>query len=111
VQGPAFLVSARKAQTLALVIHELATNAAKYGALSVWTGHVEVTWANANDTFSLKWSEMGGPPAQPLAKSGFGSVIITSMVGSELNCEPTLEYRESGFEYRLECSLSALTAA
>jgi two-component sensor histidine kinase len=111
VHGPAILVPARKAQTLALVIHELATNAAKYGALSVSTGRVEVVWGIANDKFSLTWSEIGGPSARAPAKPGFGSVIITSVVGSELNCEPTVEYRASGFEYWLECSLSALIAA
>jgi two-component sensor histidine kinase len=111
VQGPAIAVSARKAQTLALVIHELATNAAKYGALSVRTGRVEVMWGTTTEAFFLKWSEIGGPSVQPPEKSGFGSVIITSVVGLELNCDPTLEYRESGFEYRLECSLGALSAA
>ncbi len=111
MRGPDILVPARKAQTFALVIHELATNAAKYGALSVSTGRVEVAWAITNDQFSLKWSEIGGPPAQPPRKQGFGSVIVTSAIGSELNCEPTLEYARSGFQYHFDCSLDALTAA
>lgn len=110
VRGPAILVPAKKAQTLALVINELATNAAKYGALSAPTGHVEVSWEVTNDRFSLKWLESGGPPAHTPTKLGFGSVIISSVIGTELNCEPGLEYRQSGFEYRLDCSFSALTA-
>ena len=111
VRGPAILVPARTAQTLALVIHELATNAAKYGALSVSTGRVEVAWEIANDQFLLTWSEIDGPPVQPPKKRGFGSVIVTSAIGNELNCEPTLEFRQSGFQYQLDCSLSALSVA
>lgn len=111
VSGPAILVSARKAQTLALVINELATNAAKYGALSVSSGRVEVAWAITNHRFSLNWSEIDGPPAQPPGKQGFGSIIITSVIGSELGCDPTLEYRQSGFRYQLDCPVSALTAS
>lgn len=111
VRGPAILVPARKAQTLALVIHELATNAAKYGALSVPAGRVEIAWDISNDHFSLKWSEIAGPPAKPPKKPGFGSVIIKSVVGKELNCDPTLDYQETGFHYQLVCTLSALTAA
>jgi len=111
VRGPAILVPARTAQTLALVIHELATNAAKYGALSVSTGRVEVAWEIATDQFLLTWSEIDGPPVQPPKKRGFGSVIVTSAIGNELNCEPTLEFRQSGFQYQLDCSLSALSVA
>jgi two-component sensor histidine kinase len=111
LRGPDILIPARRAQTLALVIHELATNASKYGALSVWTGRVEVAWAVTNDQFSLEWSEIGGPPAQPPSAQGFGSVIVTSAIGSELGCKPILKYLESGFQYQLNCSLEALTAA
>jgi two-component sensor histidine kinase len=113
IQGPAIVVPARKAQTLALVIHELATNAAKYGALSTPSGRVEVRWEitktdDDDGRFSLEWSETGGPLTDPPTRQGFGSVIITSVVGSELKCEPTMQYRERGFQYHLECQLSAL---
>src|ERR1700761_5532287 len=106
-RGPAISVSAKKGQSLALVIHKLATNAAKYGALSVPTGRVEIAWGIANDQFFLDWSEIDGPSVEP----GFGSVIITYVVGSELNCEPILDYQQSGFRYRFDCSVAALTAA
>ena len=111
VRGPAISVPAKKAQTLALVIHELATNAAKYGALSVPTGRVEIVWGITNDQFFLDWSEIDGPSVEPPRKPGFGSVIITYVIGSELKCEPTLDYQQSGFRYRFDCSLAALTAA
>ena len=109
-RGPAISVSAKKGQSLALVIHELATNAAKYGALSVPTGRVEIAWGIANDQFFLDWSEFDGPSVQPPRKPGFGSVIITYVIGSELACEPTLDYQQSGFRYHLDCSFAALSA-
>ncbi len=111
--GPAVVVPARNAQTLSLVFHELATNAAKHGALSVGSGRVKITWAVLNDggdegRFRFNWTETGGPPASAPARKGFGSVIITSVVGAELNCTPTMEYAEGGYQYQLECSLSTL---
>lgn len=112
--GPPVVVPARTAQTLSLVLHELATNAAKYGALSVGSGRLKIAWEvlrNGSDDgrFRFNWSETGGPPASPPARKGFGSVIITSVIGAELSCTPTMQYAESGFEYQLECSLSTLT--
>lgn len=114
IEGPVIVVPAQLAQTLALVIHELATNAAKYGALSVPFGRVEVAWEITktdigNAHFSLKWSEIGGPSAEPPARQGFGTTIITSVVGNELNCAPTVSYLECGLQYHLECQLGALT--
>lgn len=114
IRGPAVLVPAKTAQTLSLVFHELATNAAKYGALSVPSGRIEVAWeiarnGNEDSRFLLKWSETGGPPAMQPSQKGFGSVIITSHIGNELNCMPAMDYTEDGFRYRLECSLGALT--
>lgn len=111
IRGPAISVPAKKAQSLALVIHELATNAAKYGALSVPTGRVEIAWGIADDHFFLDWSEIDGPSVEPPRKPGFGSVIITYVIGNELKCEPILDYQQSGFRYRFDCSFTALTAA
>ena len=114
IRGPAVVVPAKTAQTLSLVIHELATNAAKYGCLSVPSGRIEVSWeltgtGSDDERFVFKWLETQGPPVNPPAHKGFGSVIITSVIGSELNCAPTMDYAKDGFRYRLECSLSALT--
>jgi two-component sensor histidine kinase len=114
--GPAVVVPAKKAQTLSLVVHELATNAAKYGALSVESGRIKITWevlrnGSDEDRFRFNWSEMRGPPANPPARTGFGSVIITSVVGAELNCKPTMEYAEGGFQYEFDCLLKALTSS
>ncbi|MBC8051306.1 MAG: GAF domain-containing protein [Chitinophagales bacterium] len=112
--GPVVFVPAKNAQTLSLVFHELATNAAKYGALSVGSGRITVNWehlrnGSSEERFRFIWSETGGPPASPPARKGFGSVIITSVIGAELNCVPIVEYAEDGFRYQLECSLKTLT--
>jgi len=116
ISGPVVAVHAKIAQTLALVFHELATNAAKHGSLSDESGRVEVTWelarqGSGDERFRLTWMERGGPRVNPPAREGFGSVIITSVIGNELNCVPTMDYTEDGFRYCLECSLNALTRA
>ena len=113
ISGPVVIIPSKTAQTLSLVVHELATNAAKYGALSVKSGRVDVAWrvvqdSDARERFVFEWSERGGPAAEPPARKGFGSVIISSLVGSELHCKPELQYAEKGFNYRLECALSDL---
>ena len=64
----------RTAQTLALALHELSTNAAKYGALSVLSGRVAVTWELQPDSLLLQWSESGGPSVLPPQSPGFGKV-------------------------------------
>jgi two-component sensor histidine kinase len=114
IRGPAVAVPAKTAQTLALVVHELATNAAKHGSLSVQSGRIEVSWeliknGSGDERFLFQWSEKQGPAVQPPTHKGFGSVIITSVVGDELNCAPTMQYAQDGFRYCLECSFSALT--
>jgi len=116
LRGPHVVLPAKNAQTLALVVHELATNASKHGALSVPSGRVEVTWqvnrvGVDDERFVLRWLERGGPPVQAPSQRGFGSIIVTSLVGEDLKCEPVLEYSSLGFEYRLECSLSDLQKA
>ena len=112
ISGPPILIPARNAQTLALVVHELATNAAKYGALSASSGRIEVSWEitkNGNDErFSLRWSESDGPLTSRPTEQGFGSILLTAVVGKELRCTPTLGYLPSGFQYHLDCPLSAL---
>lgn len=113
LRGPEILLPARHAQTLSLVVHELATNAAKHGALSVPSGRVEVTWqvkgtGSGDERFVFQWLERGGPPVEPPARQGFGTVIVTTVIGRELNCEPVLEYAQQGFAYRLDCALNNL---
>lgn len=83
--GPAVRLSPAAAQTISLAIHELATNAAKYGALSIPSGKVEVGWGLSGRAdarlFSMTWSEAGGPVVKPPTHKGFGTTVLERMVG------------------------------
>ncbi|GJD99266.1 PAS domain S-box protein [Methylobacterium isbiliense] len=113
VSGPNVLLAAKPALSLALALHELATNAAKYGALSNESGVVELRWhvVHASDAsrFCLIWSEQGGPPilAQP-ARRGFGSRLIERSFAAEVGGEVKLTYAPTGLVCRLEAPLASM---
>lgn len=88
----------RKIQPLSLVLHELATNAAKYGALSVSGGQVRVSW-QVEDTskLRLKWVESGGPPVSPPTKTGYGTKLIKTTTTYSLQGHVQQEYANGGF--------------
>jgi PAS domain S-box-containing protein len=80
--GPSLPLSPSSAQSMALAIHELATNAAKYGALSVRSGSVHVHWGRDGDgSLRFRWTESGGPPVTPPTRSGVGTLVIERAVG------------------------------
>lgn len=112
VDGPLIRLTSRSAQTLALIVHELASNAAKYGALSVATGRLDVHWkihANGSSPrFEFIWTERGGPPAVAPERRGFGTALVSTVAGAELRCEPELVYGEEGFSYRFSTLLSLI---
>jgi PAS domain S-box-containing protein len=113
ISGPNVLLGAKPALSLALALHELATNAAKYGALSNETGAVELRWHVVHDDtaprFCLTWSEQGGPPIlnQP-ARRGFGSRLIERSFAAEVGGEVKLTYAPTGVVCRLEATLAAM---
>src|SRR4029078_11818851 len=78
--GPSILVEPSAAQTVAVGIHELATNAAKYGALSTPTGTIKLDWKIVEDCFELPWEENGGPKTSPPTTSGIGTRIIVGTI-------------------------------
>jgi PAS domain S-box-containing protein len=100
VEGPDLVLSAWQAQPMCLVLHELATNAVKYGALSVAAGRVRVHWDISGDRgkrlLTLHWEESGGPPVSPPASRGFGSMLIEEGVAYELRGKATLHFRPGG---------------
>jgi two-component sensor histidine kinase len=103
VAGPRLLVNPKQALTLSLVIHELAANAAKYGALSVPTGRLEIRWQIEPDrSLRLTWHEQGGPQVEPPTRRGFGSQLIEFNIAHEFGGEAWLDYRPAG----LECVLT-----
>jgi two-component sensor histidine kinase len=77
VEGPRVFVSADQARALALVFHELATNAAKYGCLSTECGQVSLRWTMVHDRLRLEWRESGGPPVSSPVRRGFGTRLLS----------------------------------
>lgn len=108
VDGPPIVLSPKRAVTIALALHELATNAAKYGALSGETGVVTVTWSLAGDPpdrLTLCWEERGGPPVEPPARRGFGTRMIDEALALELIGVVDLSFRREGVTCRIEAPL------
>ena len=101
--GPPVRLNAAAAQAIGLAIHELSTNAGKYGALSVETGRVDVRWRLDGDVFAMSWTEFNGPAVSPPKRCGFGSAVITSMVKRTVNGEVQLDYGRSGVVWNLAC--------
>ena len=102
LQGPRLLLQPTPAQTLALALHELATNAAKYGALSRGNGTVKLSWAVEAGTLVISWDEAGGPPASKPASQGFGTRLILASVEGQLGGKALFDWRSEG----LKCTLS-----
>lgn len=96
LSGVNILLPPAKAQALGMVLHELATNAVKYGALSNPTGCIHMSCANVGGNYELEWSETGGPIVHAPASSGFGSVVVEDMASEAFNCEARIEFRPSG---------------
>ncbi len=101
--GPKLLLNAAAAQAIGLALHELATNAGKYGALSTGAGRVDVNWQVEDGTYTMRWIERNGPPVQPPERRGFGTTVIESMVKRTLGGEVQLDYAPSGLEWHLTC--------
>ena len=114
MQGDDLLLNASTAQTFALVIHELVTNAAKYGALSVPAGHVTLGWRIAagedGDRFLLNWREVGGPPVRTPERRGFGYTLLQRMMSNSDEYVATLDYAVDGLVYDLDVALDVMLA-
>jgi two-component sensor histidine kinase len=104
IAGPEALIAADHMMTFTLVFHELATNAAKHGALSNEQGKVSITWEIVDSTLHLVWQERGGPPVLPPQRRGFGSVLIESALAKEgQTCRAS--YPPDGFRWTLDARL------
>jgi len=105
IDGPAVRLQPGGALTMALILHEMATNALKYGALSNAEGRVTLSWTYASDDRALEvaWTETGGPPVTAPTRRGFGSRLIERSLGGELKGSAAMDYRPEG----LSCILRA----
>ena len=99
--GPSVSLRPATAQSLALALHELVTNAVKYGALSVPHGRVALGWELKSEALALRWIETGGPPAKPPSRKGFGTSVIEASIERQLGGRATFDWRPEG----LYCSL------
>lgn len=100
MSGPPLVLGPEAAHTFGLVLHELATNAAKYGALSTEQGRLDIRWKRGSDpeknSAVLTWAETGGPPVEPPTRRGFGSVLIEQSLTHSLDGEAKIEFRPEG---------------
>lgn len=99
ISGPAIKLAPRTVVSISLALHELATNAAKYGALSTPDGRVSILWSLETGEIlrlKLRWQEKGGPAVQSPTHKGFGSRLIESLLAAELNGQVHIAYEESG---------------
>jgi PAS domain S-box-containing protein len=103
--GPTLMLPPSTAVAVALATHELATNAAKYGALSNDTGRISVRWTTDHDKMSFVWREEGGPAVAPSARSGFGTKLIKRTLAAELKGKAELDFEPSGLVCRVEAPL------
>jgi PAS domain S-box-containing protein len=109
-EGPDILLTPRATNALALALHELATNAVKFGALSTDQGRVDVRWRlNEDDGFSLDWTESGGPLVTTPTRDGFGATLLNKVTGRELGGEVTVRFLATGVHASLTSDAGALS--
>jgi two-component sensor histidine kinase len=112
VSGPPLIVKSRQALALSLAIHELATNALKYGALSVTSGRVSITWSSEDHVgeprFAFAWQESGGPPVSEPSTVGFGSRLISRALREDFKGSVEVSYESTGLICRLTAPLENL---
>ena len=96
LDGPELRIPPQTAVSLALALHELATNAAKYGALSGEGGSISVTWSADGGQLAFDWRERGGPPVKPPATTGFGSRMIRRALAIDLGGQVRLDFEPDG---------------
>lgn len=110
--GPDIEILASAAERLGMAMHELATNAVKYGALSTRCGSVEITWrisdAGTSSIFEIQWLERGGPPVSRPVTVGFGSQLISDIPRADLSADVSIDYTRDGICWRLSAPASII---
>lgn len=119
ISGPPLMLSGNAAQVIGMALHELATNAGKYGALSTDKGRISISWHldAVEDRFTMRWIETGGPTVKPPQHRGFGSTVIERMIRASFNAHVILDFQLTGLIWQFTCpaekllELPATTAA
>ena len=113
IDGPEVMLSAEAGQAMAMVIHELVTNAAKYGALSTQSGRVSVRWyqkLNGSAQLILIWQETGGPRVEARKKSGYGTGVVRDLIPYEFGGTVDLSFGPEGVQCRLEIPFDRISS-
>jgi PAS domain S-box-containing protein len=112
--GPEVMLNPKTTQTFALLVHELATNATKHGALSRPAGRVSIQWkvegADKEAEFWFQWQERGGPPVKPPTREGFGSLLLEKIVAQDIGAQAKISFAPDGLSYEFRAPLSAVAA-
>jgi two-component sensor histidine kinase len=110
--GPCIRLTPRASLSLSLALHELATNAMKYGALKNEEGWIDIEWSidsgNTQPQLVFKWEERDGPPVVPPTRQGFGTRLIERGLAAELAAEVRTEYAPSGIVFTLKTALAEI---
>jgi two-component system, chemotaxis family, CheB/CheR fusion protein len=119
ISGPSVMLNPQAAQNFALALHELTTNAAKYGALSVALGRVSIEWTvdpagegatRAGDRFTFQWQERDGPAITTPVQKGFGSTVLEQVMSQYADLEPGIDFAPEGMTYRVTGHMESLAA-
>jgi two-component sensor histidine kinase len=111
IEGPSIRCGDNAVNGVALVVHELATNAAKYGALNVDEGRVDVNWQQRDGTLVLRWVERGGPPIEaPPATKGFGSKLTQTTIVRQFGGTLDYEWLPKGLAVTITVPVDSLAA-
>jgi two-component sensor histidine kinase/DNA-binding response OmpR family regulator len=108
IEGPRVILKPATAQSVALALHEMMTNAAKYGALSKYEGHLRLTWTVDQDGLVLDWQETGGPQTAAPKSHGFGLKIVRSGIEEQLDGQVAFDWRSEGMHCRLTIPLTLI---
>jgi two-component system CheB/CheR fusion protein len=112
--GPDLMLNSKSAQTFALLVHELATNASKHGALSRQGGQVAIHWSiegeGAEARFKFQWQERGGPAVTLPSRQGFGRMLLEKAVAQDFDTQPKIKFAPEGLAYEIDVPLSAMVA-
>ena len=109
IEGPEVLIAGDAVTSLALVLHELATNAVKYGAFSTPNGQVHISWSVTKQRLRLQWQERGGPAVySPPAREGFGSMLARRSIRGQLDGELTFDWQTEGLTVQFSAAAERL---
>ena len=112
--GPRVILNPKVAQTFTLLVHELATNAIKYGALSVSDGNVAIRWGiegmGSEMRFKFLWQERGGPPVAVPTRRGFGHIVLEKAAAQDFGTSPRIRFEPEGVSYEVDVPLSVMVA-